>query len=182
MTFGETMVRDTPVDNERPERTRTVHLSMAGSELTLAMGLSLDPIEHITRVPANPTGLSAANVARENGICTDHRSFGRPRRNRSGASSMKWPDAPEGYGIYQRAYSAASRLDAGMVAWEAALKDCRLFHTSGITFGLSTHSGYAWNYLLATFEEAIQHKPAGAWSGWTSFNGRRSGSVEQARR
>ena len=39
VTFGETMVRDTPADNERPERTRLVHLSMAGSEFTLALGL-----------------------------------------------------------------------------------------------------------------------------------------------
>ena len=38
VTFGETMVRDTPADMERPERTRLVHLSMAGSEYTLAMG------------------------------------------------------------------------------------------------------------------------------------------------
>ncbi len=38
VTFGEVMVRDTPADDERPERTRTVHLSMAGSEYTLAHG------------------------------------------------------------------------------------------------------------------------------------------------
>ena len=31
VTFGEVMVRDTPADMERPERTRLVHLSMAGS-------------------------------------------------------------------------------------------------------------------------------------------------------
>ncbi len=39
VTFGEVMVRDTPADTERPERTRLVHLSMAGSEYTLAIGL-----------------------------------------------------------------------------------------------------------------------------------------------
>jgi hypothetical protein len=41
VTFGKVMVRDTPADAERPERARLVHLSMAGSEYTLAMGLSL---------------------------------------------------------------------------------------------------------------------------------------------
>ncbi|RLC68153.1 MAG: hypothetical protein DRH97_03885, partial [Chloroflexi bacterium] len=36
VTFGEVMVRDTPADNERLERSRQVWLSLAGSELTLA--------------------------------------------------------------------------------------------------------------------------------------------------
>ncbi len=56
VTFGETMVRETPADMERPERTRQVYLSMAGSELTLAVGLSRLGISssYITRVPDNP--------------------------------------------------------------------------------------------------------------------------------
>jgi 2-dehydro-3-deoxygluconokinase len=56
-------------------------------------------------------------------------------------------------------YSAASRLDAGMVDWEAALKDALLFHTSGITFGLATHSRYERNYCYDAFKEAIANKP-----------------------
>ena len=40
VTFGEVMVRDTPADSERLERTRHVWLSMAGSEFTLAIMLS----------------------------------------------------------------------------------------------------------------------------------------------
>ena len=63
-------------------------------------------------------------------------------------------------GVYQRKYSAASRLDAGMVDWAAALRSARLFHTSGITFGLAQHSGYERNYNYEAFREAIAHKPA----------------------
>jgi hypothetical protein len=37
VTFGEVMERDTPADMERPEQTRLVHLSMAGSEYTLRL-------------------------------------------------------------------------------------------------------------------------------------------------
>jgi 2-dehydro-3-deoxygluconokinase len=58
-------------------------------------------------------------------------------------------------------YSAASRLGPGMVDWQEALRDCRLFHTSGISFGLATHSGYERNYLLEAFTEAMAAKPAG---------------------
>ncbi len=35
VTFGETMVRETPCDMQRLESTRQVHLSLAGSEFTL---------------------------------------------------------------------------------------------------------------------------------------------------
>jgi hypothetical protein len=40
VTFGETMVRDTPEDMQRPESTRQVHISLAGSEYTLAIILA----------------------------------------------------------------------------------------------------------------------------------------------
>lgn len=36
VTFGETLVRDTPADFQRLERTANVHISLAGSELTVA--------------------------------------------------------------------------------------------------------------------------------------------------
>jgi 2-dehydro-3-deoxygluconokinase len=47
-----------------------------------------------------------------------------------------------------------------MVNWKAALKDALLFHTSGITFGLASHSKYDRNPLLAAFQEAVANKPA----------------------
>ncbi|MGB9592100.1 MAG: hypothetical protein ACPL1K_06250, partial [Candidatus Kryptoniota bacterium] len=61
---------------------------------------------------------------------------------------------------YQRKYSAASKLGAGMVNWSAALKDAVLFHVSGITFGLAAHSGYERNYNLEAFMEALSAKPS----------------------
>jgi 2-dehydro-3-deoxygluconokinase len=163
VTFGEVMVRDTPGDEERLERTRQVRLSLAGSEFTLAVMLSRLGISssYITRVPDNPYGWMVRNVAREQGICTDY---------------MVWADKAEpigrflyelgrtprpGRGWYQRKYSTASKLGAGMVDWASALRGARLFHSSGISFGLSTHSGYYQNLLLEAFEEAVEAKPKG---------------------
>ena len=40
VTCGETMVRDTPADLKRPEPTREVHVSLAGSELSVAVLLA----------------------------------------------------------------------------------------------------------------------------------------------
>ena len=161
VTFGETMVRDTPADLERPERTRLVRLSMAGSEYTLAMGLSRlgIPSEYITRVPDNPYGRALRNIARENGLCTDHFVWAR-KTEPIGRFIYEIGRTPrKNTGVYQRMYSAASKLDAGMVNWSAALQGARLFHTSGITFGLANHSNYERNYNYDAFKEAISVKP-----------------------
>jgi 2-dehydro-3-deoxygluconokinase len=161
VTFGEVMVRDTPADMERPERTRLVHLSMAGSEFTLAMGLSRlgIPTGFITRVPKNPYGFALENIAREQSINTDFFVWA-PKTEPIGRFIYELGRTPrKTVGVYQRMYSAASKLDAGMVEWESALADAKLFHTSGITFGLATHSQYDRNYCLDAFNEAIRAKP-----------------------
>jgi 2-dehydro-3-deoxygluconokinase len=183
VTFGETMVRDTPADMERPERTRTVSLSMAGSEYTLAMGLSRlgIPSEYITRVPDNPYGRSMRNIAREQGVLTDHFVWA-PKTEPIGRFIYEVGRTPRrDTGIYQRMYSAASRLDAGMVNWPQVLERARLFHTSGITFGLAHHSGYQRNYNYEAFKEAMVAKPADCLVGM-DFNYRATlWSAEQAR-
>ena len=144
VTFGETMVRDTPADLERPERTRLVHLSLAGSELSLAIGLSRLGVHagYITRIPDNPYGRGLSNVAREQGLNTDHIVWA-PKTEPIGRYIYEIGRTPRvSTGVYQRMFSAASRLDAGMVDWQAALRGAQLFHVTGITFGLSTHSAY----------------------------------------
>jgi len=183
VTFGEVMVRDTPADMERPERTRLVHLSMAGSEYTLAMGLSRlgIPSAFITRVPDNPYGRAVRNSAREQGVNTDFMVWA-PKTEPIGRFIYEVGRTPrKDSGTYQRMYSAASRLGAGMVDWGAALRDARLFHTSGITFGLARHSQYERNYNYEAFQEAIAHKPEGCLVG-LDFNYRATlWSADQAR-
>ncbi len=161
VTFGEVMVRDTPADTERPERTRLVNLSMAGSEYTLAMGLSRlgIPSAYITRVPDNPYGRALGNIAREQGVNVEHIVWA-PKTEPIGRFIYEIGRTPrKNTGVYQRMFSAASRLDAGMVDWKAALKDARLFHSSGITFGLATHSKYERNFCHEAYREAIANKP-----------------------
>ncbi len=183
VTFGEVMVRDTPADMERPERTRLVHLSMAGSEYTLAMGLSRlgIPSAFITRVPDNPYGRALRNIAREQDVSVEHVVWA-PKTEPMGRLIYEIGRTPRrDTGIYQRMFSAASKLDAGMVDWPNALKDARLFHTSGITFGLATHSKYERNFCFDAFKEAISHKPEGCLVGM-DFNYRSTlWSPDQAR-
>lgn len=162
VTFGEVMVRETPADFERPERTRLVRLSLAGSEYSVAIGLSRFgiPSSYITRLPDNPYGQAVKNIAREHGVHTEHFVWA-SRTEPIGRYIYELGRTPRpGIGIYQRMYSAASRLDKGMVDWRAALQSAKLFHTTGITFGLSSHSGYDRNYNYDAFREAIALKPA----------------------
>jgi sugar/nucleoside kinase (ribokinase family) len=72
VTYGEVMVRDTPADEEGLERTRLVHLSLAGSEYSVAIGLSRPgiPCGYVTRVPDNVSGRAVRDIAREQGVDT----------------------------------------------------------------------------------------------------------------
>jgi 2-dehydro-3-deoxygluconokinase len=161
VTFGEVMVRETPADMERPERTRQVYLSMAGSEYTLAIGLSRlgIPASYITRVPDNAYGRAVRNIAREQGVSTDHIVWA-PKTEPIGRLIFELGRTPRRTtGVYQRMFSAASRLDAGMVDWTSALKGAKIFHTSGITPGLATHSHYERNYNYETLKAALSAKP-----------------------
>jgi 2-dehydro-3-deoxygluconokinase len=163
VTFGETMVRDTPADMQRLEGTRQVHISLAGSEYTLAIFLARFgiPSAYITRVPDNPYGWLLRDTARGQGVTVDYLVWA-PRAEPIGRFLYEIGRTPRrDVGWYQRMYSGASRLGPGMVPWKKALGDCRLFHTSGITFGLARHSGYDRNYLLEAFYEAMEAKPAG---------------------
>ncbi len=161
--MGEVMVRDTPADMERPERTRLVYVSMAGSEYNLAIGLSRlgIPAAYITRVPDNPYGRSARNIAREQGVNTDYFVWA-PKTEPIGRFLYELGRTPrKTTAVYQRMYSAASRLGAGMVNWPEVLRHARLLHTSGITFGLAAHSGYERNYCWEAFNEALASRPPG---------------------
>jgi 2-dehydro-3-deoxygluconokinase len=167
VTFGECMIRDTPVDMQRLEMTRQVYLSMAGSEYTLAMVLARlgIPSAYITRVPDNPYGWMMRDTARSQGINTDYFAWA-PKAEPVGRLLYELGRTPrKSLAYYQRMYSAASRLAPGMVDWKSALRDCQLFHTSGITFGLANHSKYERNYLLDTFHEAMAACPNGTQSG-----------------
>ena len=162
VALGETMLRDTPADMQRPEQTRLVHVSLAGSECTVLMLLARlgIPSTYVSRLPDNPYGWLVRDTMRGQGVGVDHLVWA-SRAEPIGRYIYELGRTPrQNIGWYQRMFSAASRLDAGMVNWAEALADCRLFHTSGITFGLAAHSGYATNPLLAAFDEAMRERPA----------------------
>ena len=164
LSIGEVMIRDTPQDGERLERTRSVHLSTAGSEFSIAVGVSRlgNQSRFITRLPDNPYGRMIQNVAHEQSVDSSYFVWGQPT-DLVGRYLYEVGVSPRaGVGIYQRKFSAASLLDSKSVDWKLALKDVKLFHTSGITLGLSFHSEYTKNYLLECVLNASSARGADA--------------------
>ena len=134
-----------------------MNLSPAGSEFSCAIGLARlnCKVCFVTRLPDNPYGRLIENIA---------------LRNRVETSCIVWAPAVEPIGrmlydigrtprqsavTYQRMYSAASKLGRGAADWKTALKDCSLFHLSGITFGLAVHCGNNNSPELAAQEAAF---------------------------
>jgi 2-dehydro-3-deoxygluconokinase len=117
------------------------------------------PTAYITRIPDNPYGWLVRDIARSQGINTDYIIWA-PKTEPIGRLLYELGRTPhKSAAWYQRMYSAASRLAPGMVDWKSALRDARILHTSGISFGLSYHSKYERNFILEAFEEAISIKP-----------------------
>lgn len=167
VSFGETLIRDTPMDMQRLEMTRQVYLSLAGSEFTLSTMLARFgiPSAYVTRVPDNPYGWLVRDTARSQGINTDFFVWA-PKAEPVGRLLYELGRTPrKSTAYYQRMYSAASKLGKNMVDWKSALRDCKLFHTSGISFGLSYHSRYDNNPNLEAFNEAMAARPAGCMVG-----------------
>jgi 2-dehydro-3-deoxygluconokinase len=161
VTLGETMIRESPGDYQRPEQTRQVYLALAGSEFSIAVLLARlgIPSAYVSRVPDNPYGWMLRDGARANGVNVDHLVWA-SKTDLMGRYIYEAGRTPRpGVVWYQRKHSAASQLDRGMVDWKTVLSASKLLHVSGITFGLAAHSGYERNYLLDAFHEAASVRP-----------------------
>ncbi len=164
LSIGEVMIRDTPADDERLERTRLVRISPAGSEFSIAIGVSRMgiPSRFVTRLPDNPYGRMVESVAKENGVDASHFAWA-PRTEPIGRYLYEIGVTPRAsVGVYQRKFSAASRLEPSMVNWRTAAAGVRLMHVSGISLGLAVHSEYQRNYLLESLEALSAARDPGA--------------------
>lgn len=183
VTMGETMVREMPADRQRLEKSAQAYLSLAGSELNVAVLLARlgIPSAYVTRVPDNPHGWRLRDEARSHGVNVEHLAWA-PSTEPMGRYLYEPGRTPRRtVGWYQRMFSAASRLAPADVDWKAALRACHLFHVSGITFGLARHSGYERNYLQEAFAAAMAARPPGCLVGM-DFNYRSTlWSVEECR-
>ena len=138
VTFGECMLRLAPPDFQRLEQATQLNITVGGSELNVATGIARLGLSAgwVSRLPENPLGRMVRNKAREMGVDTSHVLW--TRDDRLGLYFVEYGASPRASSVlYDRAFSAISRIQPGQVNWREAFQGCRLFHVSGITPALS---------------------------------------------
>ena len=138
VTFGETMLRLSPSHFQRLEQAASLEANIGGAELNVAttaarLGLSTS---YVTRLPNNPLGRMVQNKAREHGIDTSH--FVWSDEDRLGIYFLELGALPRPSAVvYDRANSAISKIEPGMIDWGDLFSKVKAFHTTGITPALS---------------------------------------------
>jgi len=154
VTFGEAMIRLAPPEFERLEQAAALRMSVGGSELTVAAGVARLGLSAawVSRLPANALGRMAQNKAREFGVDTCHLVW--TKEDRIGLYFCEYGASPRASGVlYDRGYSAISRIQPGEVNWEQVFHGSRWFHTSGITPALSDSAAAVTEAALRTAKE-----------------------------
>jgi 2-dehydro-3-deoxygluconokinase len=157
VTFGECMLRLSPPDFQRLEQATHLNITVGGSELNVAAGVSRLGLSAgwVSRLPENPLGRMVRNKAREMGVDTSHVLW--TKADRLGLYFVEYGASPRASSvIYDRAFSAISRIEPGQVNWRDVFDGCRVFHVSGITPALSDQAA------AVTAEAISAAKSAGA--------------------
>jgi 2-dehydro-3-deoxygluconokinase len=137
ITFGEIMLRLAPYNYERIVQTNTFQVTYGGGEANVAVSLANfgNQVSFVTRLPDNPVGDAALNAVRNFGVDSSYILRGGSRIGiyflEHGASIR--PSKV----TYDRANSAISEIEPGMVDWDKVFAGRDWFHVTGITPALS---------------------------------------------
>jgi len=137
--FGEAMLRLTPYRFERIEQARSFDVSIGGAELNVAACLSRLGLKtsYVTRLARNSIGRLIEDRAREIGIDTSHIIWS--NEDRQGVYFLELGALPRTNAIiYDRKGSAISKIQPGMIDWDAILSQTKALHVTGITPALSS--------------------------------------------
>lgn len=137
VAFGEIMLRLAPPGFLRFSQARSFDVIYGGGEANVAAscanyGLA---VEYVTRLPANDIGDACLNFIRQYGIGTRHIVRG---GDRLGIYFLETGAVQRGSKVvYDRAGSALSTIQPGMIDWNKVFADAGWFHWTGITPAIS---------------------------------------------
>jgi len=137
VTFGEIMLRLTPPGFKRFAQASSFDVVYGGGESNVAVSLANYgiPTNFVTRLPDNDIGECALMEMRKRGVGTEHIIRG---GERLGIYFLEIGAVSRGSKVvYDRAHSAMSTIEKGMVDWEEVFKDAQWFHWTGITPAIS---------------------------------------------
>lgn len=154
VTFGEAMVRLSPPDFMRLEQTATLDVKIGGGEYNVAVGAARLGLSSafVSRLPKNPLGRMICNKAREHGVDCSHIVWS--DKDRAGLYFVEFGAKPRASSVlYDRKDAAISKIEPGMVNWDAVFNGAKVYHVSGITPALSASAA-------ATTKESMQKAKA----------------------
>ena len=137
VTFGEIMLRLAPPGFLRFSQTNTFDIVYGGGESNVAISLANYgvPVRFVTRIPENDIGQSAKMEMRKRGVETEFMIYG---GDRLGIYFLETGAVSRGSKvIYDRAHSAMSEIQTGMIDWDEAFDGVEWFHWTGITPAIS---------------------------------------------
>jgi len=155
VTFGETMLRLSPPDEERLETADQYDVHVAGAESNVAVAtqrLGLDTV-WLSKLPDSPIGRKVTGELRNHGIGVDVVWDDSPER-RQGTYYFEQGQAPRGSEvIYDRTRASVTTVTHDELATER-VESASCLHTSGITPALSETLERTTAELLATAQSA----------------------------
>jgi len=137
VTFGEIMLRLAPQGYLRFSQATSFDVVYGGGESNVAVSLANYgiPVDFITRLPKNDIGECALMEMRKRGVGTDNIAFG---GDRLGIYFLETGAVSRGSKVvYDRAHSAMSEIEPGMIDWDKVLDGVDWFHWTGITPAIS---------------------------------------------
>ncbi|HEV2129120.1 MAG TPA: sugar kinase, partial [Thermomicrobiales bacterium] len=140
VTFGEAMVRLTPPNHERLERTLSLDVTVGGAELNTAVGLVClgRPASWVSALPGNGLGRMIVRHARTAGVDTSSIHWADERQGRAGVYFLEEGVDPRPSAItYDRKDTAIARVTPGTFNWSSLLSGAAALHVSGITLAIS---------------------------------------------
>lgn len=137
VTFGEIMLRLATPGYLRFSQAGELTATFGGGEANVAVSLAnygMD-VEFVTRLPENDIAQTCVKDLRKHGVKTDNIIYGGTRLGiyflETGAV------ARASKVIYDRAHSAVSEIEPGMIDWDKVFEGAEWFHWTGITPAIS---------------------------------------------
>ena len=131
------MLRLAPPGFLRFSQTNTFDIVYGGGESNVAISLANYgvPVRFVTRIPENDIGQSAKMEMRKRGVETEFMIYG---GDRLGIYFLETGAVSRGSKVvYDRAHSAMSEIQIGMIDWDEAFDGVEWFHWTGITPAIS---------------------------------------------
>ena len=138
LTFGEVLLRLSPVGYERLVRGDLFEKKIGGAELNVACGVSLLGLSTgiVSKLPDHQIGLFAKNKIDACAVSDEYIVYDKDPDARLGIcyyESGAYPRKPEV--IYDRNHSSITKISTDELN-PSMYGDCRCFHTTGITLAL----------------------------------------------